>query len=113
MQKCIFTDCLHTGKKVEQKTNRHEFASRGNHKNELVDGDYIIVGAFQEESNAQHMVDQLKKLSYEANYGFLSQRNQWYIHLGSYGSIDLAKSELEKYRQVKMFKDAWLLTVVD
>ena len=91
---------------------RHEFATRGNHAEELELGDYVIVGAFRSEVNAKHMTDELKKLGFsEADYGYLTSKSVWYIHFAPTDDIEEAKAKRNKYRKMKMFKDAWLLTV--
>ena len=91
---------------------RHEFARRGAHSSELELGDYVIVGAFRSEANAKHMTDELKKLGFsEADYGYLTDKAVWYIHFEPTDDIEEAKAKRNKYRKMKMFKDAWLLTV--
>ena len=91
---------------------RHEFARRGTHQSEMELGDYVIVGVFRGEANAKHMSDELKKLGFsEADYGFLSEKAVWYVHFEPTDDIEEAKTKRNKYRKMKMFKDAWLLTV--
>lgn len=92
--------------------NRHDFVQRENNNNDLQTGDYAIVGVFNIRTDAHRVTEELKKLNFPmADFGYLTQRKLWYVHLGKYDSIDAAKTELEKHRQSKMFKDAWLLTV--
>jgi type IX secretion system PorP/SprF family membrane protein len=91
---------------------RHEFAQRGNHAKELELGDFVIVGAFRSEPNAKHMTDELRKLGFsEVDYGYLTSKSVWYIHFAPTDDIEEAKTKRNKYRKMKMFKDAWLLTV--
>jgi type IX secretion system PorP/SprF family membrane protein len=91
---------------------RHEFVVRGNHVSEMDLGDYVIVGVFKGEANAKHMSDELKKLGFsEVDYGFLTNKAVWYVHIAGSNDIDEARSKRNKYRKMKMFKDAWLLTV--
>jgi type IX secretion system PorP/SprF family membrane protein len=91
---------------------RHEFARRGDHAKELELGDYVIVGVFRSEPNAKHMTDELRKLGFsEADYGYLTDKAVWYIHFKPTDDIEEAKAKRNKYRKMKMFKDAWLLTV--
>ena len=97
---------------ASKKVMRHEFATRGNHKNELNLGDYVIGGAFASEENAKHMTDELKKDGFSTTgYGYLSSKKAWYIYLSVCDDIEIAKAERDKYQKLKMFKDAWLLTV--
>ena len=91
---------------------RHEFAQRGSHISEMELGDFVIVGVFRNEVNAKHMADELKKLGFsEVDYGFLTEKAVWYIHFAPTDDIEEAKAKRNKYRKMKMFKDAWLLTV--
>jgi type IX secretion system PorP/SprF family membrane protein len=91
---------------------RHEFVVRGDHVSELDLGDYVIVGVFKAEPNARHFSDELKKLGFsEVNYGYLTKKGIWYVHFGESSDIEEAKSKRNKYRKMRMFKDAWLLTV--
>jgi hypothetical protein len=91
---------------------RHEFVQRGKHAKEMALGDYVIVGAFKAEANAQHMVDELKKMDYpEVAYGYLTNKAAWYLHMGTSKNIEEAKANRDKYRKLNTFKDAWLLTV--
>ena len=93
-------------------TERHEFVKKGNHVKEMDLADYVIVGAFRAEENAKRFDDQLVKIGYpEAQYGFVTARNIWYVYIASSNSIDDARVIRDKYRQTTMFKDAWLLTV--
>ena len=91
---------------------RHEFVKRGNHEKEMDLGDYVIVGVFRAEANAKHMTDELKKLGFsEVDYGYLTNKAVWYIHIAGSNDIEEARTKRNKYRKMKMFKDAWLLTV--
>lgn len=91
---------------------RHEFVKRGKNKNELPAGTYVIVGAFRSETNAKNYSVDLQDMDIEeADYGFISVRNLWYVYLHSSDDLGKARQERDKYRAEKMFKDAWLLTV--
>jgi hypothetical protein len=91
---------------------RHEFVKRGNHAKEMDLADYVIVGAFRAEANAKNFDQQLIKIGFpEAEYGFLTARNLWYVYIASSENINDARAKRDKYRETKMFKDAWLLTV--
>jgi hypothetical protein len=95
-----------------QKADRHEFVKRGNHKQELALGDYVVVGVFKTEENARTIADGYKKEAFsEASFGYCTAKSIWYVCMGSSKNIDEAKANRDKYRQQKNFKDAWLLTV--
>jgi type IX secretion system PorP/SprF family membrane protein len=91
---------------------RHETVTRGDHPKELPTSHYIIVGAFRTEQNAKNYDNQLVRIGFpEAQYGFVTSRNIWYVWIAQSKDINEARSIREKYRESKMFKDAWLLTV--
>lgn len=90
---------------------RHEFVPKGNHKDELDYGDYIIVGVFKSDANAKHFSEGLVNLKFSADYGHLTLKNLWYVYLLKTDAIEVARTERDKYRKMKMFRDAWLLTV--
>ena len=95
-----------------KKVLRHEFVQRGNHKSELNFGDYVVGGAFTAEESAKNLIEELKKQGFtSAGYGYLTTKKAWYLYLSVSNDIEIAKAERDKYRKLKMFKDAWLLTV--
>lgn len=90
---------------------RHEFVKRGGHREELDYGDYVIVGVFKSDTNSDHFVDGLTKMGFKADYGHLTEKNLWYVYIAQSKDINTARAERDKYRKMKIFKDAWLLTV--
>jgi hypothetical protein len=96
-----------------QVDGRHETFNRGTHARELGTGEYIIAGVFSSEANATRYANGLKQLGYLANYGYLTQKQLWYVYIHHSQDINQARIERDKYRKLRMFKDAWLLTVVD
>lgn len=92
-------------------SERHEFVKRGNHEKELEISDYVVSGVFKDEKNAKHFADGLKKLGFKAAYGHLTEKAVWYVYLNKSNDIHLARSERDRFRKMKIFRDAWLLTV--
>ncbi len=91
---------------------RHEFVRRAHNKNDLESGTYIIVGAFRSEANAKKFRSELVNMEYaDADYGFISARNLWYVFLGYDKDVNAARTLRDKFRQEDVFKDAWILTV--
>ena len=90
---------------------RHETHKRGAHTNELQTGDFVIVGAFSSQANAQRYTRGLQQLGYLADNGHLTSKNLWYVYIYRSNDINQARMERDKYRKLRMFKDAWLLTV--
>ncbi len=99
---------------VHPHAERHEFVKRGEHKNEISAGDYIVVGVFSSEVNAKKFDEGILKLGLnKTDYGFLTVKRLWYVYLESTNDIDKARQDRDKFRKMKMFKDAWLLTVLE
>ncbi|MEX1241808.1 MAG: PorP/SprF family type IX secretion system membrane protein [Cyclobacteriaceae bacterium] len=90
---------------------RHETHKRGTHANELQPGDFVIVGAFSSQANAQRYSLGLQQLGYRANNGHLTSKNLWYVYIFQSSDINQARIERDKHRKLRMFKDAWLLTI--
>ena len=106
----ISTNCF--AQAESQIAERHEFARRGTHEKELSIGDYVIAATFKTEVNAKQYTEELHKAGFsEATYGYLSVKQQWLIYLTASDDVEKAKKERDKYREQKMFKDAWILTV--
>ena len=92
-------------------SERHEFVKKGTHKNELDIADYVVTGVFKQESNARQFADGLKKLGFKAKYGHLTEKAVWYVYLHQGTDINEARTERDRYRKMKIFRDAWLVTV--
>jgi type IX secretion system PorP/SprF family membrane protein len=103
----------HAGEEHEH-SERHEFWTRGDHAKELEIGHYVIVGVFKSEANAKRVSDGYRNLGFkEVDYGFQSGKGFWFVHIAGSEDMDVpdANKLRNKYRKMKMFKDAWLLTV--
>jgi type IX secretion system PorP/SprF family membrane protein len=94
------------------KEERHEFVKRGNSEFELSLGHHVIAGVFSSQTNAKKYRDGLRKSGFaEAGFGFLTARNQWYVNVSTSQEVNTAKAERDRLRNIKIFKDSWLLTV--
>lgn len=100
-----------TDPNINPNAQRHEFVKRGSHPEELNVGNYVINGAFSSKENADRFSKELLKLGFNARYGHLTKKNLWYVYVAQSTDINQAKLDREKYRNLKLFKDAWLLTV--
>ncbi|MCX8489657.1 MAG: SPOR domain-containing protein, partial [Cyclobacteriaceae bacterium] len=93
-------------------SERHEFVKRGNHQSELEHGDHVVAGVFKGEANAKKYSDGLIKLGFnDSDYGHLSEKDLWYVHIAYSKDLDTAKRYRDQFRKLKIFKEAWLLTV--
>lgn len=103
---------LETEEISTENSSRHQFVMRGDGLHELKSGDYVIVGMCLRESDAKRMMEELKRLEHPVpSYGYLSNTQLWYLFFGGKDDIETAHQERDKYRKMKMFKNAWLLTV--
>ena len=96
---------------IHPHAERHEFVKRGGHQDELETGDFVVAGVFKSDANAIHFSDGLKKLGFDADYGHLTEKDLWYVYIAKTTDINAARAERDKYRKMKIFRDAWLLTV--
>jgi type IX secretion system PorP/SprF family membrane protein len=91
---------------------RHEFVKRGGHSEELEIGDFVIAGVFRSKINAEHFAEGLKLHGFNTvDHGHLTEKNLWYVYLAHTDNLEAAKAERDKFRKMKIFRDAWLLTV--
>jgi type IX secretion system PorP/SprF family membrane protein len=92
---------------------RHEIVKQGDHVSELDVADYVIVGAFKLEANAKRYADDLVKLGFkDAQFGFLTPHKVWYVYISQSNDIEAARQFRDQFRKMKIFRDAWLLTVI-
>jgi type IX secretion system PorP/SprF family membrane protein len=96
---------------VKEPVERHETFTRGTSPQELETGNYVIVGAFGSIDNAKKMARRLVDTGLNANYGYLTEKNLWYVHVFTGNDINETKIERDKYRKMPMFPNAWLLTI--
>jgi type IX secretion system PorP/SprF family membrane protein len=102
----------HHNEENHPNADRHEFVKQGSHHAELELGDYVIAGVFSVEENAKHFSDGLVKLGFkDSDYGFLTEKKLWYVHIAQSNDIETAKAYRDKFRKMKIFREAWLLTV--
>jgi hypothetical protein len=50
-------------------------------------------------------------MGFAADYGHLTEKNLWYVYLIQTTDINAARAERDRLRKMKLFRDAWLLTV--
>jgi type IX secretion system PorP/SprF family membrane protein len=91
---------------------RHEFVKRGGHSEEMNLGHYVIAGVFRSEENAKKYSDGLAKMGFpDIDYGYLTEKNLWYVHINGADDINEARQMRDQFRKLRVFRDAWLLTV--
>jgi type IX secretion system PorP/SprF family membrane protein len=94
-----------------QAPERHETVKRGVNAQELKPGNYVIIGVFGSATNARNLTRQVVESGINANYGFLTEKNLWYVHVFDSDDINTTRAERNKHRNDPKFKNAWLLTV--
>ncbi len=90
---------------------RHEFVKKGEHREEMDYGDYVVVGVFRGRTNAESFNKGLQNMAFATDFGFLTEKSLWYVYIAETKDINEAKAARNKYRKMKLFRDAWLLTV--
>lgn len=92
--------------------DRHEFVKRDSgNPNDLAVGNYVVVGVFGSQQNAENFAKGLNRMAFNAKFGFLTLKNYWYVYLFKSDDINEVRTERNKQRKLKLFRDAWLLTV--
>jgi hypothetical protein len=96
----------------KQEPMRHDFVKRENIKNDMVAGNYTILGTSTSETDARQIVQEITKAGYtDIALGYLSVKKSWYIYISSANDIENARAIRDQYRKIERFKDAWILTV--
>ncbi len=95
----------------DQKTDEPMRIKRGNHLLELPIGNYVIAGAFRIFENAEGYSDKLFKQGYEANFGFLTAKNLYYVWIYSGKTPQDARIHRDEFRKIQQFNDVWFLLV--
>ncbi len=90
---------------------RHEIHVQGNHAEELDLGNYVIVGAFSSGANAKKYAEGLDKLGFGGDYGHLSVKNLWYVFIFRNDDLEVTRQARDEFRNFKLLRSAWLLTV--
>lgn len=92
---------------------RHEIVKKGTHPDELATGNYVIVGAFKSRLNAARYNTLLRDRGYENSFGFVSEKNIYYVYVFTSGNLDETRQIRDQYRRLRdfQFPDSWVLTV--
>ena len=101
----------HNNEVVHPHAERHEFVKRGGHKEELDLGNYVIVGVFRSRANAENYHNGLTKMAFTSDFGYLTEKQLWYVYLWQTDDINEARISRDKFRKMKITRDAWLMTV--
>lgn len=82
-------------------------------KSDLPPGYYVIVGAFKYSTNANKYANELKTNGYPATVTYSALRNFSYVHVGTFTTLDEARTVRDEYRAKSRFyfRDAWILLV--
>ncbi len=84
---------------------------RGDHRLELPLGHYVIVGAFSQLENAQNYSDRLFQMGFKGSFGYLTEKQLYYVHLLLTDTPEKARAERDRLRQNSLFREAWYLWV--
>ena len=96
----------------EYASAEHVVVKRGNHLLEIPTGEYVVVGVFSKYDNAESFSDDLFMKGYqEARFGYISERDLWYVYIHKSNDPQLARTVRDTVRKIKIFSDAWALTV--
>jgi type IX secretion system PorP/SprF family membrane protein len=91
--------------------NKHDYVQMGNHAGELEVSNYVVAGSFREEDVAKTFADGLSRDGFGAKYGYLSSKSMWFVYVFKTNNINQVRRQKDRFRETKMLRDAWLLTV--
>jgi outer membrane protein OmpA-like peptidoglycan-associated protein len=80
---------------------------------ELSPGYYVVVGAYAatKEENARHFAEVLVQRGHDANYGFNSSRNLYFVYIHYFTTLKASIEKMQAVRASKKFVDAWVRVV--
>ena len=96
----------------EQRELLGAMAYEGDHPIELPLGSYVIVGSFSKYDNAERYGDYLLRKGYVANLGYNTERAYFYVDILHSKNIYEARAQRDRYRQLSIFRQAWVLTII-
>lgn len=92
---------------------RDETVKHSGNPDELVHGNYVIVGSFKSRENAIRYSNLLRDGGYENSFGFVSEKDVYYVFVFSSGNLEEARGIRNQYRSLSdfQFSESWVLTV--
>lgn len=90
-----------------------EVVKKGANPEELESGNYVIVGTFKSRSNAVRYSTMLHDRGHDANFGFATEKNVYYVYVFRSGDLEEARNTRDHYRALTdfQFPGSWVLTV--
>lgn len=90
---------------------RHETVKRGAHASEMEPGEYVVASSFKSPDNAKHFANGLRNLEFNARYGYLTEKDLWFVYILKTGNLQKARAEHARVSAMFLLRDAWLITV--
>lgn len=92
---------------------RHEIVKKGQHPDELENGNYVVVGAFKSKLNAARYSNMLRDRGHKNSFGFVSEKKIYYVFVFTSGNLEETREIRDQYRNLTdfQFSDSWVLTV--
>lgn len=100
-----------TPKEEDQYEPARSSYERGNHPDELPTGYFVVVGVYSKMPNAQRAIQQLVDKGYTTSTGYSSQTNYYYVYISRTTDISECRKARNEFRQMELFKDAWMLEI--
>ena len=82
-------------------------------QSELPSGYYVVVAAYDDtrEDFAKKYADQLKSKGHNAQYGFSSEKNLFYVYVNYFTELKASLVDMKSVRQKGEFVDAWVRAI--
>jgi hypothetical protein len=104
---------LSRGRKLNNVTRiRSETVYVGNSNFELPTGNYIIIGEYKSQAEANEEADRLGNEGYRAEFGYVSRKRLWMVYIYRSDSRIGFRKKVLQTRDNPDFKDAWILSVL-
>ena len=86
------------------------FGQSNSSDKEMLQGYYVVVGAYspRKESYAQSYVDVIKKMGYEADYGFNTKKDLYFVFVDYTENYRASITSMRETRAIEKFHDAWV-----
>ncbi|UII23288.1 OmpA family protein [Fulvivirga ligni] len=86
------------------------FGQTNSSDKEMLQGYYVVVGAYspRKESYAQRYVDVIKKMGYEADYGFNTKKDLYFVFVDYTENYRASITSMSETRTIEKFHDAWV-----
>lgn len=100
--------------RIDRPQSGYAVVKRGNHRDELPLGHYVIAGVFKYRENAADYSRQLQDAGFYNTFGYVSEKGAYYIQVYySTDDLEAVRRARDQYRNVRrfQFRESWVLSI--